>query len=330
MNKNKIYIIAEIGLNHNGNLSLAKKMISAAKKSGADAVKFQSFRTEEFMSNKKIEYNYENKSKSINMFKMFKRLEFKDEWYKKINGYCKLKKIDFLTSVADKDSLKKYLLTKPKAIKIASEDIINMPLLKAISKTKKRVILSTGMADNKEISEALKNFKNKKNLYLLHCVSIYPTDKNLINLSRILSLRKKFNVEVGFSDHTLGIEASIFSIAFGAKIIEKHFTLSRKLKGPDQKISIEPQELKKMVSSIKSFKKMIGDGSILPKRKELNLRKKFRRSIVAVKKIKRGETIKKEMLSLKRPGTGLHPNYLPKLIGTKSKKNYKINQKISL
>ena len=330
MKKNKIYIIAEIGLNHNGSISLAKKMISAAKLAGADAVKFQSFKTEEFMSNKKIIYTYGVHKKQENMFKMFKRLEFKNNWYKLIKDFCKNKKIEFLTSIADEDSLKKYLSINPKIIKIASEDLINFKLLKAVSKTNKYIILSTGMADDEEIKSALKYFKNKKKLVLLHCVSLYPTENELTNLMRIDSLNKKYKVNIGYSDHTIGINACIFASVLGAKVIEKHFTLSRNLPGPDQSLSIEPKELTTMVKEIRLSEVMMGNGKIYPSRSELNIRKKFRRSIVANTVIKKNSVITKKMLALKRPGTGLHPKYFDKLLGKRAKKNYKINQKIFL
>jgi N,N'-diacetyllegionaminate synthase len=330
MKKNKIYIIAEIGLNHNGNINLAKRMISAAKLAGADAVKFQSFKTEEFMSNTKIIYTYGKNKTKENMFKMFKRLEFKNYWYKLLKNFCKKKKIDFLTSVADIDNLKRYLSINPKIIKLASEDLINFKLLKAVSKTNKYIILSTGMADDDEIKSALKHFKNKKKLVLLHCVSLYPTENKLTNLMRINSLKEKYKVKVGYSDHTIGINACIFASALGAKVIEKHFTLNRNLSGPDQRLSIEPRELKEMVKQIRLFEVMMGNGKIPPSSKEFNIRKKFRRSIVANTLIKKDSIITEKMLDLKRPGTGLHPKHFNKLLGKRAKKNYINNQKIFL
>ena len=305
-------------------------MISSAKLAGADAVKFQSFRTDEFMSNKNIIYSYEKNKQKENMYQMFKRLEFKDNWYALLNSFCKKKKIDFLTSVADEDSLNKYLSINPKKIKIASEDLINYKLLKKISKTKKKIILSTGMADDSEIKAALRLFKNKKKITLLHCVSLYPTENKLANLMRIKSLQKKYKVEIGYSDHTTGIDACIFAAVLGAKVIEKHFTINRNLPGPDQKLSIEPKELKEMIKQIRSFYKMAGKGNILPSREELSARKKFRRSIVASTFVKKGTIFTKKMLVLKRPGTGLHPKHFNKLIGKKANKNYNKNQKISL
>jgi sialic acid synthase SpsE len=284
---NKVYIIAEIGVNHNGKLALAKKMIKAAKKSGADAVKFQSFRTEEFMANKQIIYKY-NKSKE-KMYSMFQRLEFQNHWYNILSKYCKQIKIDFITSIADSESLKNYLKINPKFIKLSSEDLINYPLLKTLSKIKKTIVVSTGMADEIEIKTAL-NILKKNKIIILHCVSLYPTSLKNINLNRIVSL-KKFGFPVGFSDHTVGIKASIYAVLLGAKIIEKHFTINKNLKGPDHKISSDPKELSLLVKEVRLISKIIGDGEINPKNKEINIRKKFRRSIVASEKIEKNGVI---------------------------------------
>ena len=186
------------------------------------------------------------------------------------------------------------------------------------------------MADDSEIKAALRLFKNKKKITILHCVSLYPTENKLANLMRIKSLQKKYKVEIGYSDHTTGIDACIFAAVLGAKVIEKHFTINRNLPGPDQKLSIEPKELKEMIKQIRSFYKMAGKGNILPSREELSARKKFRRSIVASTFVKKGTIFTKKMLVLKRPGTGLHPKHFNKLIGKKANKNYNKNQKISL
>ena len=331
--KNKVYIIAEIGTNHNGSLSLAIKSIKAAAKTGVDAVKFQSFKTDEFMADKKLKYKYKmhHGEKTEYMYSMFKRLEFKDEWYSKLSKLCKSLKIDFLSSAADINSAIKLKKIKSKAIKIASEDIINYPLLKKISKINKRVILSTGMADEDEIKKAISLLKNiKKKLILLHCVSLYPTPKDKINLNRILALKDKFNLPVGFSDHTTGIDASIAAVTMGACLVEKHFTLSKKLSGPDHMLSSDPQEFRELVSKVRIISKMLGNKKIHPGLEETKIRKKFRRSIVSNQIIKKGTKIKENMLALKRPGTGLHPKYLNKIIGKVSKKNFLKNEKIRL
>ena len=331
LKKNKVYIIAEIGNNHNGNLALAKKSIKSAAQSGADAVKFQSYITDEFMADQSIKYTYKTEQGNIteNMYKMFKKLEFKDEWYSILSQYCKKLKIDFLSSAAHIQAAKILKKIGSKAIKIASEDIVNYPLLEMISKLNKRVILSTGMADQTEIDKAvlvLKKIKHK--LILLHCVSLYPTLEKEVNLNRITALKKRYKLPIGFSDHTLGIKASVASIALGACMIEKHFTYSKKLKGPDHYLSLDPKEFKKMVIEIRRAERMMGKIKIYPNKREIKIGRKHRRSIVANQMIEKGTKITKRMVKLKRPGTGLHPIYMDRLIGKKSKKKYYKDQQI--
>lgn len=328
MFKKKTYIIAEIGNNHNGDYKLAKKSVIAAANSGADAVKFQSYSTDEFMSNKNLHYTYSTTKSSSkeNMYNMFKRIEFKNSWYLKLFKLCKHLKIDFLSSAADKESVERLISIRSKAIKIASEDIINYPLLEYISNKKQNIILSTGMADEKEIKKALKILRKNK-VYILHCVSLYPTKIEDINLGRMIALRK-FKKVIGFSDHTKEIITPSIAVSLGAKIIEKHFTLNKNLKGPDHSFSLDPKEFRRMVSEIRLVEKMSFNKGIHPHEKEIRIRKKFRRSIVANQTIKKGEKILDNMLSLKRPGTGLHPIYLNKIIGTKAKKKYSKNSQI--
>jgi len=333
LKKNKVYIIAEIGNNHNGSLDLAIKSIKAAAKSGVDAVKFQSFKTEEFMADKKIKYKYKTFKgvKTETMYKMFKRLEFKNEWYTKLSNLSKNLGIDFLSSTSTNDFAKFLKKMNSKAIKIASEDIINYPLLKKISKLNKRVILSTGMADEKEIEKAVSILKKiKKKLILLHCVSLYPTPENKTNLHRILALKDRYNLPVGFSDHTIGINASLAAAVLGACVIEKHFTLNKKFSGPDHLLSSDPREFTQLVNNIRQIEKMIGLKNIKPTNAEIKIRKKFRRSIFANQVIKKGTKITTKMLSLKRPGTGLHPIYLNKIIGKIANKNFHKNEKLKL
>lgn len=328
LKKNKTYIIAEIGNNHNGKYSLAKKSIIAAANCGANAVKFQSYSSEEFMSNKNLIYKYKTFRgvKKEKMYKMFQRLEFKKEWYIPLFSLCKKLKIDFLSSAADILSINILKKIGCKTIKLASEDIINYPLLKYLSKKKIHVILSTGMADENEIKAALK-ILGKCKVSLLHCVSLYPTEEKELNLNRMLQL-KKFGKVVGFSDHSVGERAPLTAVAMGAKIIEKHFTLSKKLIGPDHLVSMDPKNFKNLINSVRKCEIMLGDGKITPDKKEYSMRKKFRRSIVAKTDIKKGQKILKSMIALKRPGTGLHPKYLDKVIGKIAKKKFLKNMQI--
>ncbi len=330
LNNQSLYFIAEIGLNHNGNLNIAKKTILAAKIAGAHAVKFQAFKTEEFLSDKKSKYKYQNnkKIKKENMFNMFKRLEFNNSWFMILKKYCDKIKIDFLMSVADIESAKKYLKINPVAIKVSSEDIINYPLLKFLSGTNKEIILSTGMANVWEIKKAINIFKNKKKLILMHCVSLYPTKIYEANLNRIKSLRQKFKLRIGYSDHTIGLDASKIAYIMGAKIIEKHFTFSNRLVGPDHKMSINRNQLKNLIIQIKKIDDFLDNGAINPRGREIFSKINFRRSIVAKIKIKKNSIIKSNMLALKRPGTGIHPINIKKIINKKSIKNYDINEQI--
>ena len=327
----KPYLIAEIGVNHNGSLPLALKSIEQAAKSGADAVKFQMFNTEEFMSDKKINYKYKTKKgfKSENMFKMFKRLEFSDKWLKKILYTCKKHKVDFLSSVADIKTADLVNRLKVKAIKLSSEDLINYPLVEYVASLRRKTILSTGMADENEIKRAIGYFKKFKTPFiLLHCVSVYPTPDEETNLLRMVSLSKKFKTQVGFSDHTIGIQASIAAVILGAAVIEKHFTLSKNLVGPDHQLSMDPKEFKSLHDNVKKAQIILGNKSILPSKTEKKTKKIFRRSVTALKNIKKGEKYSKYNICLKRPANGLHPKYLNFLLGKKAKINIKINSKI--
>ncbi len=329
--KKKPYVIAEVGVNHNGKLSLALASIRAASKAGADAVKFQIFKADEFMSKEKLIYKYKTKSgyKYENMYDMFRRLEFSEKWLNTILKECKKYKIDFLSSVADTNSADLMKKIKVKAIKLSSEDLINYPLLEHVSKLGLNVILSSGMADEKEIKRALRIFKKKRiKVILLHCVSIYPVKYKNANLKRMLSLKDKFKVSVGYSDHTLGNDASILATIYGAQVIEKHFTINQNLVGPDHLMSSNPKEFKELIDKINKVKVLKGSGEINPKKDEQKIKKMYRRSITSKRLIKKGEVFSTENISLMRPATGLHPKYFKKLIGKKSNKNIKNNKKI--
>lgn len=328
LNKKKTYFIAEAGVNHNGSFNEIKKLILNAKKCGADAVKFQSFKTDEFLSTNKSTYKVKsNKIKDI--YKMFKKIEFQDTWYSKIYNICKKVDIEFLTSVADINSAKIYFKYN-NIVKIASEDIINYPLLEFLGKQKKKIIiLSTGMASENEIKKAIGILKDNK-IILMHCVSLYPTELSEINLNRILELKKKFKVEVGFSDHTIGMEALIMAKSIGCRVYEKHFTINKNKKGPDHFLSLDPNETKKIVYIIKNYKEIFNDGLINPKTKEKEIALNTRRVIVANKEIKKGEIFSKDKIWLRRAGKGIHPKFLNEILGKKSNKDYSFNEKIIL
>ena len=331
--KKKPYLIAEIGVNHNGKLSLAIQTIKAAAKAGADAVKFQMFNADEFMSKKKLLFKYKTKkgNKSENMYDMFKRLEFSEKWLSKIIQVCKRNKVDFLSSVADKSSANLMKKLKVKAIKLSSEDLINYPLLEHVATLGRNIILSTGMANSEEITRALSFFKKKKiKVIVLHCVSMYPTSIKDANLLRMVSLRKKYNVSVGYSDHTLGIEASIVATILGAEIIEKHFTLNKSLIGPDHVMSSDPKEFKELADNIKRIHLILGSSDIKPKKTEQKFKKIYRRSITSISQIAKGEKFSLKNIALMRPATGLHPKYYKKIIGKKTSRRLLKDKKIQL
>ena len=326
------YIIAEIGVNHNGNFDLAKKTIKAAAKSGADAVKFQMFHAEEFMSNINEIYKYKTAKgfKKEDMFKMFKRLEFPYNWHEKIKKCCKNNGVDFFSTAGSEITASFLAKKKIKFIKIASPDLTNYPLIEHIAKLKRKIILSTGMASEEEIDTAVNILKSKKATFvLLHCVSMYPTKLEDANLLRIVKLKKKYkNVEIGYSDHTLGIESAVIATALGATVIEKHFTLNKNLVGPDHLISSDPKEFTLMVNKVRNTIRLMGRESIEPNRTEKKNRKLFRRSITVLKSIKKKEKLSQINLCLKRPETGLHPKYLKKILNKKAKKFLKKEHKI--
>ena len=329
--KKKPYLIAEIGVNHNGKLPLAIRSIKEAAIAGADAVKFQIFKTEEFMSENKINYTYKTYygSKSEDMFKMFKRLEFSKSWIKQIQNTCKKYNVDFLSSVADKDAALFMKKINIKTLKLSSEDLINYPLLEFVAKLNLNIILSTGMANEEEISKALSIFKKRNvKVILLHCVSLYPTELKNANLNRMIKLREKYNVPTGYSDHTLGIESACVAASLGAVLIEKHFTLDKKLTGPDHMMSADTKEFKKLANELKKIRIILGDGRVKPHKKEQIYKKIYRRSITAIKGINKGDKFTNKNISLLRPADGIHPKYLKSVLGKKSNRNILNNEKI--
>jgi N,N'-diacetyllegionaminate synthase len=316
--KNTTYIIAEIGINHDGSLQKISKLIKLAKQAGADAVKFQLFEAST-LANKanKKKYKLFKKYKKETLFQMWKRLSIKKNWLKKIETLCKILKIDLGFSVFDIKSLKMINGTKYQFLKIASGDLNDHFLIKKIIDKKKYNILSTGMANEKEIKKTCKLF-NKKKLTLLHCVSLYPTSIKDINLRRMIKL-KEYSESVGFSDHTIGIHASIKAITMGAKIIEKHFTYDNKADGPDHTSSANFQQLKLICQFTKSHQKMLGDGKVSPNKEETKMRIFARKSIFAKQNIKIGQNFTYKNIKCARPGTGIDASFFEKVIGKRSK-----------
>ena len=324
MKKNKPYIIAEIGINHEGRLDYITKLIYAAKRSGADAVKFQIFKAETLADkHSKVKKFYYNKKNYETLYKMWKRLELNDTKLNRINILSKKLNIDLIFSIFDFESLKKLKKIKYKYIKVASSDINDFPLLKKLKKINKKLIVSTGMANSNEIEKTI-SFLNKRNIYLLHCVSLYPCPINKININRMLSLKKKFKIQIGFSDHSIGINACLFALNKGANIIEKHFTLNKKSEGPDHALSADEYDLKLICQFAKDIKVLSGTGKIKPIIEELKIKKLARKSIYVKKEISKNEFFTEENLEIRRPKGFFDPIFLNKIINNKSIKNIKV------
>ena len=332
----KILVIAEIGVNHNGNLITAKKLIKVAKNSGADFVKFQLFITEDHLTEnaKQADYQKKNLGKKISQYDMVKKYELSKNELKILFNYSKKLKIKFLASCFDIKSLKIYENFIPSYIKIPSGEITNKPLLEKIAKKKRKIFLSTGMSTIKEIGEALKIFKrnnyNLNDIFILQCTSEYPCESKNVNLKVIPELKKFFKCKVGFSDHTIGEEASICSIGMGVSVIEKHITLNKNMVGPDHIASMEPDEFKLFIKKIRKAEQSLGNKIKKPSQVEKKHLLLVRKSVVANKFIKKGDFFNKDNVSCKRPGGGISPMKISKIFGCKAKKKFKKNEKIKI
>lgn len=333
---NKVFIIAEAGVNHNGSIKLAKKLIDVACECGADAVKFQTFKAENLATKYAPKANYQKytTSKIDSQYEMLKKLELNESMHLDLIKYCKKKNILFLSSPFDNQSIDLLEKLGLEILKIPSGELTNYFYLKHIGKLNKKIILSTGMANTYEISKALKILTSygtkKKNITILHANTEYPTPMADVNLKAMVSIGKKFKINYGYSDHTIGTEVSIAAVALGAKCIEKHFTLDSNMKGPDHKASIEPKELKYMIKAIRNIEASLGDALKKPSKSEIRNMSVVRKSIVASKNIKKGEMFSELNLTAKRPGNGLSPFSLNKVLGKKSKRNFKKDQQIKL
>ena len=314
---NNCFIIAEAGVNHNGSVKLAKKLVDAAKEAGADAVKFQTFKTKNLVTKnaRKAEYQIKNSGEE-SQYEMIMKIELSADDFWEIAKYAEDKGIIFLSSPFDSESVDLLDEIDIPAFKIASGEITNFPLLKCIAKKQKPVILSTGMSTIGEVEEAL-NLIEKYNddIILMHCLTNYPAKKEDANLNVIKTLEYAFKRPVGFSDHTSGIEMSVAAVALGSCVIEKHFTIDKNLPGPDHKASLEPHELSEMVKAIRNIEKGLGNGIKKPTDDEIKIKKLVRKSIVAKEDILKGSILTEEMLEIKRPGTGIEPKYLDELVG---------------
>ncbi|MCM8823955.1 MAG: N-acetylneuraminate synthase [Candidatus Omnitrophica bacterium] len=332
----RVFIIAEAGVNHNGNIDIAKKMIDVAKEIGADAIKFQTFKAENIVIKIASKSDYQRKNTDINetQLDMLKRYELDFSNYRELKNYCQMKNIEFLSSPFDLESIDLLNDLGLNTFKIPSGEINNLPYLRKIGYLRKKVLLSTGMCDIDEISDALDILIRagtlKDDITVLHCHTQYPTLPKDVNLKAMLTIEERFKVKVGYSDHTLGIEIALAAVSLGAKVIEKHFTLDRSMEGPDHKASLQPDEFKEMVRAIRNIELSLGDGVRKPSQEELKNRVFVRKSIVAGKDIKKGEVFNENNLAVKRPALGLNPMLWDKVIGKKAKRDFKKDEFIEL
>ena len=334
MNKKPVLIIAEAGVNHNGSLTIAKKLVDIAAEAGADIVKFQTFKADQMISKRAPKANYQvrNTGKSESQLEMIKKLELDITMHKALMKHCAKKKIQFLSTPFDLKSIDLLCSLGIDLFKIPSGEITNLPYLTKIGKLKKKVILSTGMATMGEIENALDiltgNGTKLENISLLHCNTEYPTPMQDVNLLAMKTIKNTFKVTVGYSDHTLGIEVPIAAVALGASIIEKHITLDKKMEGPDHVASLDPLELKAMVKAIRNIEKALGDGVKKPSPSELKNKVIARKSIHLAQSLKKGKVLRAEDLIMKRPGDGISPLLSAMVIGKKLVINFQEDHKL--
>jgi N,N'-diacetyllegionaminate synthase len=333
----KVIIIAEAGVNHNGSLSNAKQLIDIAAKAGADYVKFQTFKAENLVTKEALKANYQitNTGDNSSQFDMLKSLEFPYEWHKELKIYSSEKGINFLSTGFDMESIDFLNNLGIDFFKVPSGEITNLPYLERIASYHKPVILSTGMADLQEIREAItvlgNNGVNRKSIIILHCNTDYPTSMEDVNLLAMRTIGDELGVSVGYSDHTLGIEVPIAAVALGATVIEKHFTISRTMNGPDHAASLEPEELVTMVSSIRNIEKAIsGTGIKEPSKSEKKNKIVARKSIHARIKMSAGHKVEATDLIMKRPGDGISPMKMDQIVGKILKHDVEANYKLQL
>lgn len=321
-----VCIIAEAGVNHNGSFVLAKQMVDVAKEAGADYIKFQTFSPERLVSQfaEKAEYQKKNTGEDESQLQMLKRLALEKEVFCKLKEYCSMVGIGFISTPFDLESIDFLGNLDMDFWKIPSGEVTNLPYLEKIAKTGRKVIMSTGMCDIQEIKEAIGVLEDNgtKEIILLHCNTQYPTPYEHVNLKAMHTIWRETGKEVGYSDHTQGIEVSIAAVALGATVIEKHFTLDKEMDGPDHKASLNPQELKAMVEAIRNIEKAVGNEEKEPSPSEKENKSVARKSIVAGENIKRGEIFTEDNLTVKRPGNGISPMRWYEILGTKAVKDF--------
>ncbi|MCX7748442.1 MAG: N-acetylneuraminate synthase [Clostridia bacterium] len=328
----KVFIIAEAGVNHNGSMETAKKLVDMAVESGADAVKFQTFKAYEAVGTfaPKAAYQIENTGESGSQYEMAKQLELPFECFREIKAYCDGKGILFISTPDGSESLNYLVSLKVTLIKIGSSDVTNVEFLKEIGHTGLPIILSTGMSTLGEVEEALKiiNSTGNTKVRLMHCTTDYPTRIEDVNLRAMVTLRNAFKISVGYSDHTTGIEAAVAAVALGAEFLEKHITLDKNMEGPDHKASMDFAEFRKYIAAVRNAEILLGDGIKRPTKREKEMMNQVRRSIVASTYLEEGTVITKELLAYKRPGIGILPKFADIIIGKRIKRNLEKDEPI--
>lgn len=325
----RCFIIAEAGVNHNGSIEMALKLIDVAADAGANAVKFQTFKAEKLArpGANKAEYQHQIGNEDEDQLAMLKRLELHESAYPELIARCQSLGIEFMSTPFEQESAKFLTVLGMKKIKVPSGEVTNLPFLQYLADLRLPIILSTGMATLEEVGEAVETIKSswlkfdissESYLTLLHCTSNYPALPHDVNLRAMATMREKFNLPVGYSDHTLGTAISVAAVALGATVIEKHFTLDCSLEGPDHRASLDPSELTNMVDQIRAVELALGNGDKIPSKNELPIRDVARRSVTLTQTVRSGEKITAEMLSIMRPGTGVAPKYLNDIVGMKS------------
>jgi N,N'-diacetyllegionaminate synthase len=336
MTIDKVLIIAEAGVNHNGNMEIAKQLVDVASEARVDMVKFQTFSANRLVTitADKAEYQKKTTDASEAQHEMIKKLELTREMHEELILYCKQCNVEFFSTGFDIQSIDLLVDLGLKQFKIPSGEITNLPYLRHIGQLGKPIILSTGMANLGEIEAALEVLEasgsQRNNITILHCNTEYPTPLEDVNLKAMLAIRDAFGVKVGYSDHTLGTEVSVAAVSMGATLIEKHFTLDRTLPGPDHMASLEPKELKKMVQTIRNIEKALGDGIKRPSPSEIKNIPIARKSLVAGTAIRNGEYFKEANLAVKRPGTGISPMRLDEVLGRKAIRDFEVDELIEL
>lgn len=327
----KVFIIGEAGVNHNGSIELAKKLIDVAVEAKVDAVKFQTFKTEKVISMyaEKCEYQKNSTGRHESQFDMVKKLELDALAHEILISYCRARRITFLSTPFDHDSINLLNHLGLEIFKVPSGEITNLPYLRHVGSLNKKIILSTGMAHLAEIGDALNILVNagtcKDNITVLHANTMYPTPMEDVNLNAMLTIQKEFGVRVGYSDHTLGIEVDIAAVAMGASVIEKHFTLDKSMEGPDHKASLEPFELKAMVAGVRNAEVALGSFNKRPSPSESVNIESVRKSIVASRNVAKGELLTINNITVKRPGNGISPMMWDDVIGSVASKDYQID-----